>query len=59
MTEEELDILHKEAEAFYIAFSVLVAESLKAVPKDLRELHMMRLQEKASIYGSAYHRYMR
>jgi hypothetical protein len=54
LSEEEADLMHETLEEFWIDFGKLVAEKLNKLPKDLEFFMLMRMQERASVYGTAY-----
>lgn len=59
MTEREGELLHRVTEAYWVAFSKLVARHLDRVPPHLQGDLLMRLQEHSSVYGSAYAQYLK
>ena len=58
LSEEEADLLHETLEEFWIDFGKLVAEKLNKLPKDLEFFMLMRMQERASVYGTAYSKHI-
>lgn len=58
-TEEEEDLIHEVQDNYWVDFSKLVGSTLSKVPEHLRDDLLMRLQEKSSVYGSAYDKYIR
>lgn len=52
------DFLDAANDAFWLAFSKLVAEHLGPVPARLRHSALELFQESASVYGSGYDRHL-
>ena len=58
MTEEQADQLHEIKEEFYIEFSKLVARTLAKLPPSREYEVLYTLQEKTSVWGSCYKKYL-
>jgi hypothetical protein len=58
MTEKEHIKLSRLGDHFWLAYSRLIAETLKQAPEHLRPHLLAMLQDKSSVYGSVYERYM-
>lgn len=58
MTEDEHERLVDVGNAFWKAFSKLVGHAIAQMPAHLESETMMYLQDKTSVYGSDYGRYL-
>jgi hypothetical protein len=56
--EADGELLHRVSQEYWQKFGQLIADHLKQVPEHLREDLKMQLQEKSSVYGSCYDKYM-
>jgi hypothetical protein len=58
MTSDEVELLNNIANEYWEEFGQLVARHLMHAPQHLREELLTTLQERSSVYGSAYERHM-
>lgn len=58
MTDEEHEKLSDLADHFWLAYSRLIGETLSQAPTHLHNNMLAMLQDKSSVYGSVYERYM-
>ena len=58
VSEDEADLAHSVLEEYWEKFGLLVAQTLKKMPPELWELTLDRLEEKSSVHGSGYERFL-
>lgn len=59
MTDEEHEGLANLADHFWLAYSRLIGETVAQAPTHLHDVLLAMLQDKSSVYGSVYERYMK
>lgn len=58
MTEEELDRLNAVGDMFWHELGKLVAKHVSLMPKHLKPETLAFLQDKCSVYGTNYEKYL-
>ena len=58
MTEDEGILCHRASNEYWEKLSKLIGETLSQVPENVRDDLMMQLQDRSSVYGSDYKKYI-